>query len=240
MRAKRVFQTLKAGVARGEVVLLLVAGAVGNVRLAVDAEIAAVGIEDGDGVEVGPSRALEKADRQHHGKLACDAGKVPHRRVVRDRARQREVPHVLLDAEIRRLEQLRQQDDVRAGGGRLAHQPLGTRDVRLRVPAAGHLNGRHRHRAGGTAKVLRLARHQAPRAVCARRSASERCTCSVMRIAVSSAMSPASPVTTGGRPLRMQLQKRVDLRLERITGLEALLLDGHRQRPRAHRRGRAF
>ena len=46
---------------------------------------------------------------------------------------------VLLDAEVRRLEQLLDEDDLRALLRRLPHQPLGRGDVRVDIPAAGEL-----------------------------------------------------------------------------------------------------
>src|SRR2546430_15734510 len=48
-----------------------------------------------------------------------------------------------------------------------------------------------------TTEIYTLSLHDA--LPISRRSARERCTCSVMRMAVSSAMSPASPGTTGAR-----------------------------------------
>src|SRR5215470_1599840 len=86
----------KAAVTRGEVVLLLIAGAVRNVRLAVDAERVTVGIEDGDGIEVRATGALEEADRQHHFELARHTREVLHRGILGELVREREMAHVLL------------------------------------------------------------------------------------------------------------------------------------------------
>jgi hypothetical protein len=54
---------LEAGIARREEVLLRVAGAIGNVRFAIRAEHAAIGIEHRDRVEKRLARALEDGDR---------------------------------------------------------------------------------------------------------------------------------------------------------------------------------
>ena len=50
-----------------------------------------------------------------------------------------------------------------------------------------------------------------------------------MRVAVSSARSPASPVTTGGAARADAVEEGVDLGLEGVPVLEALLLDADRQ-----------
>src|SRR6202043_2418296 len=194
-------------VARGEIVLFLVARPIGDVRLAVHAEVGAVGVQDGDGIEVGGTRTLEEADRQHHPELARYRAEVTHGAILRGRARETQVTRVLLYAEIRRLEQLGQENDLRAPRGRLAPQLLRPGDVVPAVPVARHLDGGHRHRSRRAPEVLRVPGHHARfywlAGLIARRSASERFTCSTMRMAVSSAMSPASPGTTGARPLRM-------------------------------------
>ncbi len=57
------------------------------------------------------------------------------------------MPRVLLDAEVRRLKQFRDENDLRALGGGLAHQLLGARKVRGPVPAAAKLHGANRHRS---------------------------------------------------------------------------------------------
>ncbi len=56
--------------------------------------------------------------------------------------------HVLLDAEVRRLEELRKQDDPGTPRSCFAHARLGLRDVRVDVPRAGELGRRDRHRPG--------------------------------------------------------------------------------------------
>jgi len=72
------------------------------------------------------------------------------------RARETQVTRVLLDAEVRRLEQLGQEDHLRAPRGRLAHQLLGPGDVAFDVPVAGHLDGGHCHRSGRAPEVPRV------------------------------------------------------------------------------------
>src|ERR1700724_2654306 len=52
-------------------------------------------------------------------------------------------------AEIRRLEQLLDQNDLGAAAGRCADQFFRARDIRVAVPTAGHLSGRHRYCAHG-------------------------------------------------------------------------------------------
>src|SRR6185503_6120745 len=112
-RAAR-FEHLEPRVAGTEVVLLLVAGPVRYVRLAIHAEIAAVGIQNRDGIEEGVVGLLEEADRQHDAELARNFREMPDGLVVRDRSRDAQVTRVLLDAEIRRLEQFLDQDDLGA------------------------------------------------------------------------------------------------------------------------------
>src|SRR5579862_6507863 len=194
-------------IAGGEIALLLVAGAVRDVRLAVDAEVAAIRIENRDGIEISVAGALEETDRQHDAELARDRAEVPHGAALGERARQGKVAHILLDAEVRCLEQLGQQDDLRAACSSLPDQLLGADDVARAVPVAGHLHGAHHDGSRGAAEVLGLRGHRNPSQREAARSASKRCTWSVMRMAVSSAVRPASPATTGGLPLRIQPRK---------------------------------
>ncbi len=132
---------LEAGVARVEVVLLVVAGAIRNVALAVDAEQLAVGIDDGDGIEAGASGQLEEADRQHHLQFGGDLLEMLDGRVFLDRRRQLQVLGIGLLAKVGRLEQLLNEDDLRALGGGLAHQLVGIGDVGLAIPGTGHLGG---------------------------------------------------------------------------------------------------
>ena len=92
-------------------------------------EHAAVGVDDDGGVPVDAGRLpLEQRHDQHDGQLAREA-----RHRVRRRAGNRlgeiEAIALLRLAEVRRVEQLLEADDLRTAAGRLAHQPLGARDV---------------------------------------------------------------------------------------------------------------
>ena len=142
---------LEAGVARVEVVLLVVAGAVRDVALAVGAKVAAVGIDDGDAVEARAPGQLEEADRQHHLQLFGDLLEVGDGGVGFDRSGQLGVVGVGLLAEVRSLEQLLNQDDLCAFGGGLAHQLLGVGDIRGAIPGAGHLGRGDRNDTGHAA-----------------------------------------------------------------------------------------
>src|SRR5262249_402599 len=88
----------ETGVPGAEVVLLLIAGAVGDVGFTIDAEVAAIGIQNRYGIEERGPRALEEAYRQHDSKLARDARKMPDGAIVADSGREIQVPDVLLDA----------------------------------------------------------------------------------------------------------------------------------------------
>ena len=132
---------LEAGIAWVEVVLLVVAGAIRDVALAVHADVAAVGVEDGDAVEAGTAGTLVEADRQHHLQFAGDFLEVRDGRVLGGRGGQLQVVRVGLLAEVGGLEQLLDQDDLRALGGRGAHQLLGLGDIGGAIPGAGHLGG---------------------------------------------------------------------------------------------------
>ncbi len=66
---------LEAGVAGAEVVFLLIAGAVGDVALAIDAEDLAVGIGDRHAVVIARPILLEEGDRDHHLQRLGERGK---------------------------------------------------------------------------------------------------------------------------------------------------------------------
>lgn len=87
-------------VARREIVLLGIAGAVGDVRLAVDADGAAVRIEDRDRVELRLARALEEADGQDHAEFACEGREAGEPGVPLVRLGEGEMGGVLIDAEV--------------------------------------------------------------------------------------------------------------------------------------------
>src|SRR5690606_23787533 len=132
---------LEAAVAGVEVVLLVVAGAVRDVTLAVDAQQRAVGIDDGDGVEAGAPGQLEEADRQHHGQLLGDLLEMQDRRVFLYRGGQLQIFGVGLLAEVGRLEQFLDQDHLGTFAGGFADKLFGLGDVRLAIPGARHLSG---------------------------------------------------------------------------------------------------
>ena len=157
MRAKRVSHTLKPGVAGAEVVLLLVARAVRNVRLAIDAEHAAIRIEDRDRVEVRMPGALEEADRQHHAELARDRLEVRERR---DSARA-----AARDCRCRTSCSMQKYGVSNSSGSRMICAPcfaasrtarFGLRDVAIDVPVAGELRRGDRDRPGRAAEMLGL------------------------------------------------------------------------------------
>ena len=99
----------------------------------------AVRVHHHERIEVGVLRALEHRERQYDLQLLRDLREPLDRRVLRDRQRELEVLREVVLAEVRRLEQLLDQDDVGALLRGLADQALGVRDVGLAVPAAGHL-----------------------------------------------------------------------------------------------------
>jgi len=87
---------------------------------------------------------------------------VPHRPVLRDAARQPQMTHILLDTEVRRLEQLWQQNNLRAAPGGLAHQLLRLGDVGIGIPAAAHLDGGDTHHSRLAPEMIRLSGHRKP------------------------------------------------------------------------------
>src|SRR5439155_16389482 len=137
-------QGAKAGIAGIEVAFPLMALAVGNVRLAIEPELPAVGVDHHQRVVVGVVGALEEADRQHNGKLGGDLAEPGQRRVAFDRMGEPEQLLILVLAEIGRLEQLLQQDDLRPVAGRPPHHGLGLGDIGRGIAAAGELGGRYR------------------------------------------------------------------------------------------------
>ena len=114
-------------------------------RLAVYAEIGAVGIENGHGVEEGTVGLLEEADGQHHAQFARDLREVIDGAIVLHRGGNSQMTRVLLDAEIWRLEQFLNEDDLRALRRRLPHQLFGIRNIDVHIPATGELRGRNGH-----------------------------------------------------------------------------------------------
>ncbi|MNI76874.1 hypothetical protein D3C76_1512270 [compost metagenome] len=109
--------------------------------LAVHAQQAPVGVGHAQRIEVGIAGLLVPAQRQHHAQLFGQCGKALEHVAVAILLGQGQVLVVLLDAEVRRGEQLLQQDDLRALGRGLADQLLGLVEVVFQVPGAGHLRG---------------------------------------------------------------------------------------------------
>ena len=81
---------------------------------------------------------------------------MPDGAIVGDAGGRAQVARVLLDAEIRSFEQFLDENDLRATLRRFAHQPLGSGDVAVDVPAAGELHGRDGDLALGAIQVRRL------------------------------------------------------------------------------------
>ena len=106
---------------------------VGDVHLPVDAKQAAIGVDDGRRVPVeAGGLPLENRHDDHDRQLA---GELLHR--VRRRPGNRfgeiEAVALLRLAEVERVEQLLQADDLRAASGRVPHEPLGAPEVALRI-----------------------------------------------------------------------------------------------------------
>ena len=112
----------KARVAGREVVLLVVAGTLRDVRLAVDAEHAAVRVDHRQRIEVGVVRPLEDAERQRHLEFARQRLEPLHDRAACDRPRQVEVAREVVLAEVRGFKKFLQKNDLRALASGLAHQ----------------------------------------------------------------------------------------------------------------------
>ncbi len=128
-------------VAGTEVELLLVAGAVGNVALAVDPQDRAVRVHHREAVVVGRAGLLEERDRDRDAELPGEGGKARDRRMPLGGLRPREELVALFRAEVRPLEELGRQDHGRAPSRRLAHERLHLRDVLLDGSAQRALHG---------------------------------------------------------------------------------------------------
>ena len=131
----------EAGVAGVEVVFFLVTDAVGNVRLAVNAEHLAAGVDHGDRVEIGLVVALEKTEGEDDTEFAGEGLEFGDAFVVIDRAGQCEEIRELVLAEIGRLEEFLNEDNVGALGGGSADELLGALEVCGAIGATGHLRG---------------------------------------------------------------------------------------------------
>ena len=114
-------------------------------RFSIVPEHRAIRIEHDHGIIERVIGALEYADGQHDAQLARHAPKMLHRRMPFQRPGEFEVPGQVVLAKIRRLEQLLQEDHLRAAAGRLANQLFAARDIRVAIPTARHLRGRYRY-----------------------------------------------------------------------------------------------
>ena len=132
---------LEAGVAGTEIVLLLIAGAVRDVALAIDAQGLAVGVQHDHGVEVVRAFLLEDRDGDDHAQFLRHRLQLDHGRMLAPRIGRGEPVLLLRHAEIGPLEQLRRQDDLRALGRGLTDQADGLVDIGLHVLAIGGLEG---------------------------------------------------------------------------------------------------
>ncbi len=110
-------------------------------RFAVGAELFAIGIDDHHGVEKTLPGALEHRDRQHQAKLPRQRRETRNRLILRQRHRQMKIRVDLVLAEIGRLEQFLDQNDIRPLPRRLTDQPLGGGNVGLSIGATFHLRG---------------------------------------------------------------------------------------------------
>ena len=146
----------------------------------------------GHGVEERLAGALEEAHGEHDPELAGQAAEPRDDRVALRRPGQVEVPRVLRDGEVRRREELLQQDDLRASPGRFADQPLGRVQIGRDVPAAGELRRRQRHLARHR-DLLVVATVYPARSRSARRRSASRDGAGRQRTARTSSVSHGSP-----------------------------------------------
>jgi hypothetical protein len=153
---------LEAGVAGPEVELLFVAGPIGDVALAVDAQQRAVGVHHRQAVVVGRPRLLEERHRDRHLELTGERLEPFDGRVALQGVRPGEELVSLLSAEVGPLEQLGREHHLGALGRRVADVPLDLRDVLLFLAAERKLHRRHREGAAG----LLLRAHRAPFGCC--------------------------------------------------------------------------
>ena len=139
---------LEAGVARTEVVLLLIARPVGDVALAVDAEQGPVRVRHHQAVVVVRPLALVNGDGDHHAEFGRERGQGGDAGMLAPGVGGGEPALLLGHAEIGALEQFRGQDDLGPLRRRLAHQIRGGGDVVGHVQAVRRLNRAERERAG--------------------------------------------------------------------------------------------
>ena len=119
---------VEMAVAGREVVLLVEQRIVRDVHLAVDAEEAPVGVDDRRRVAVDAGR-LPLEDRHDDDDRQLTRERLHRvRRRTGNRLGQVEAVALLRLAEVERVEQLLQADDLRAAPGRVPHEPLGAPD----------------------------------------------------------------------------------------------------------------
>ena len=137
-------EDLVAQVAGGEVELLVVARVVGDVHLAVFAQVGAVGVDDGGGVVVEAFGAFfeHRAD-DDHAQLLGQGHEMLRRGPVGDGLGQLEVLVALLVAEIERGEELLQANDLGSVGGELTDLFCVALNVLRLVGDATHLRDTH-------------------------------------------------------------------------------------------------
>ena len=169
----------EAGVARVEVVLLGVAGPVGDVALAVGAEHRAVGVDDHHRVERRLPGPLVDAQRQHDLELGGESWRSARPSGGRRSAGPGEVLGQLVDAEVRALEQLGDQDDLGALAGGVA-RPAARRWRRCRRGRRSSPSAPRRHEARPWQDATSVG-HWSVRASVERHAASRRSRRSVAR-----------------------------------------------------------
>src|SRR5215213_8879474 len=96
---------------------------------------------------------LEKTYRQHDTERARDAAKVSHRAILLRRLCQAQMPYILLDAEVRRLKELRQKNDLRATLRCFTYGVFRFGDVPRCVPIARELCRGNGHGAGDASEM---------------------------------------------------------------------------------------
>src|SRR5690606_37083109 len=124
-------------IAGREIKLLVIAGTLRDVRLAIRAEQRSAGVDDRDRVVEPIAGTLIDARRQHDIEFLRQRLKSLDRRTLRDRAREREILGRMILTEVRRLKELLNQDDVGPLLRGLTDQALCGRKILLTVVRAG-------------------------------------------------------------------------------------------------------
>src|ERR1019366_10351434 len=140
-------EDFETGVAGREVIFFVISRPFGYVRLAIAAEYGAVRIDHHQRIIEDVIGMFEHADRQHHPEFARQLAKMFHGRVTVQGLGEFEMMRRVILAKIRGLEQLLNQDHVRAARRSLADQFLGARHIGVAIPTARHLRGGYRYLA---------------------------------------------------------------------------------------------